>query len=156
MRTFTDEFETWWANLGRLESRTRKTLRGNQATTKMPAPRTCIISTHHDTTSGPTTTQQTRRTHGDTTMTTITAKQLHEALDNLAGSAVASCDIKAICVDWEMSENHIGGDDIVAIATALREAILTGYRVFISYGPNTEVLIVGYRQNELAITDDWA
>ncbi len=64
---------------------------------------------------------------------------------------LAHCDIEQICVGQGMSENHLGGDDLVEIADEVRDAIEDGYKVFTWYGPETEVLIIGYRPDELKI-----
>lgn len=44
--------------------------------------------------------------------------------------------------DFNMSENHIGGDNVISIVNEVKEAIENGYKVFTWYGPETETLIL--------------
>ena len=57
-------------------------------------------------------------------------------------------DIKQIIVDFSMSENHIGGDDLCETVDDVLAALEEGYRIVSWYGPETEVLIIGIRRHD--------
>ena len=59
--------------------------------------------------------------------------------------------IRLVIADQHMSENHPGGDDMVAAVDDVLAAIKDGYRIVTWYGPETEVLIAGYRPEHLTI-----
>ena len=99
-------------------------------------------------------------------MLTISYKNLHALLlndfdaDELAGAgvevdeatieAVKKLDIKQICVDFSMSENHLGGDNLVDCVDTVLAAQKEGYRIVTWYnGPDTDVLILGFRPADL-------
>lgn len=77
-----------------------------------------------------------------------------EAVDQATMDAVNALDIKAIVVDFSMSENHIGGDDVVNIVDQVLAAQTEGYRIITWYGPEAEVLVIGYRPGQLTLTAD--
>lgn len=54
-------------------------------------------------------------------------------------------DWKVICWDFGMSENHIGGDDVVSYVDSTIEAIKEGYEIYTWYGDDSEVLIIGIK-----------
>jgi hypothetical protein len=65
--------------------------------------------------------------------------------------ALKKCDLKRIVAGSEMSENHLGGDNLVDVADGVLAAVAEGYAICTWYGPKTEAMVVGYRTNELAI-----
>lgn len=77
-----------------------------------------------------------------------------ESVDQASMDAVNALDLKAIVVDFSMSENHIGGDDVVSIVDQVLEAQTEGYRIATWYGPDAEVLVIGYRPGQLTLTAD--
>jgi len=64
-------------------------------------------------------------------------------------AALANLDIRQVCVDFSMSENHMGGDDICDIVHDTLEAVKAGYEIIVWYGDDTEVLIVGVRPGQI-------
>lgn len=60
-------------------------------------------------------------------------------------------DIKQIVADSSMSENHIGGDDVIAYIDEVVAAIKEGYEIITWYGPKAQVLVIGVRPNTLEI-----
>jgi len=61
---------------------------------------------------------------------------------------VAAHDIDTIVVDFAMSENHIGGGDVVSFIHGVLMAIANGYTVVNEYGfgdDGTEVLVFGFK-----------
>jgi hypothetical protein len=67
--------------------------------------------------------------------------------------ALGQMDIKEICVDFSMSESHLGGDDVCNVAHDVVVAISEGYEVIVWYGDDAEVLIVGVRPGTIAFVD---
>lgn len=65
--------------------------------------------------------------------------------------ALQAMDIKKIVAETGMSENHIGGDDVISIVDETIAAIKEGYEIITWYGPKTQALIVGVRPNTLEI-----
>ena len=61
--------------------------------------------------------------------------------------------IQEIVTDQFMSENHIGGDDIVGTVDQVLNAIAQGYEIITWYGSDAEALVVGVRPNVLEFTD---
>jgi hypothetical protein len=81
-------------------------------------------------------------------MIKVTPQQLYNSLENNVTDAY---DIQQIVVASGMSEDHLGGDDIVNLVKDVLEAQKNGYAIYSWYGPDTEVLIIGYRPDELTI-----
>ncbi len=65
--------------------------------------------------------------------------------------ALRKADIREIITDENMSETNLGGDDVVSIVDDTVTALNAGYTVATWYGPDTEVLVFGYRPNQLTI-----
>lgn len=65
-------------------------------------------------------------------------------------------DIQHIIADFSMSENHIGGDDIISYINQVLGAIADKKRVVAWYGEDTEVLVLAIRE-DLFLEDfsDW-
>lgn len=63
-------------------------------------------------------------------------------------------DILELVADQNMSENNLGGDDIVSVCVDVIDAICNGYTIATWYGENCEALVAGYRANELTVTAD--
>src|SRR5262245_36587221 len=72
---------------------------------------------------------------------------LNEAVFNLLKAA----DLKNILAGSEMSENHLGGDDLVSLVDEVLAAQKDGYVVVTWYGHHTEALVVGYKPDQLTI-----
>ena len=87
-------------------------------------------------------------------MTKVTSEQLYL---HLSGDGeieeLADADIAQITAGIGMSEWYLGGDDVVNIVCDVLEAIGNGYKIATWYGPDTEVLICGYRPDQLTVTD---
>lgn len=81
-----------------------------------------------------------------------TSKEEEEVLTAKEFEALKVLDFKVICCDFGMSENHIGGDDIVSFVDktldVCRDNVNT-HNVVTWYGDDTEVLIVGVPIEEL-------
>lgn len=73
--------------------------------------------------------------------------------DQTTYDALQKCDLKNICAAWEMSENHLGGDDMVSLAAETAAAMREGYEIFTWYGPESEALVVGYRPSQLTVVE---
>ncbi len=93
-------------------------------------------------------------------MVTATKAEIWAALmgniDEISPTLVeqlARLDICTIVVNRSMSENHIGGDDVVDAVIQVLAVQAKGYSILTWYGPNSEVLIIGYRSNELNLVD---
>lgn len=80
-------------------------------------------------------------------MKTIQASELHEKLQD--------CEevehVKVIVASSHMSDDRIGGDDVVSFVDDTLEAIKEGWTIFTWYGPNAEALIVGYKPDQIKI-----
>ena len=66
--------------------------------------------------------------------------------------ALKALDFKVICCDFSMSENHIGGDDIISFVDKTLDVCRDNantHQVITWYGDDTEVLIVGVPIEEL-------
>ena len=74
---------------------------------------------------------------------------LEEATFNI----LRSCDLKTIIAGSEMSENHLGGDDLVAVADDVVAAVRDGYAITTWYGRKTEALVAGYRPGQLSVKE---
>jgi hypothetical protein len=72
-------------------------------------------------------------------------------LDETTFNILRSCDLKAIIAGSEMSENHLGGDDLVSVADDLLAAIKEGYAITTWYGAASEALVAGYRPGQLSV-----
>ena len=57
-------------------------------------------------------------------------------------------DWKVILCDFCMSENHLGGDDMIFVVDSVLEAIKDGYHIHTWYGDNAEVLIFGMKMED--------
>ena len=93
-------------------------------------------------------------------MLTVTKQDLHkflcEGIEDLDPSLVAALeasDIKLVIADFSMSENHLGGDDLIEFIDNTLEAIREGYTIVTWYGDGTEVLVAGIRPNQIAVGD---
>lgn len=75
-------------------------------------------------------------------------------LDEKTFDALKSVELRRILHGSEMSENHLGGDDLVALASETVTAVKEGYEVCTWYGPKSEALVVGYRPSELKIAEE--
>ena len=64
-------------------------------------------------------------------------------------ATLKSLDLRVVVASWEMSENHLGGNDINDMLISCSETAARGYAIFNWYGDGSEVLCVGYRQNQL-------
>jgi len=53
-------------------------------------------------------------------------------------------DVKIIIADSNMSEHHLGGDDIVSNIDAVLDAIMEGYSIATDYDAG-DVLVIGFR-----------
>jgi len=90
-------------------------------------------------------------------MLTVKAKDLWFALsededaDEKLVKKLEKLDILQICVDFSMSEQHIGGDDIVRIVGEALDAVAQGYKIANWCGPEAQVLIIGYHDDDLKI-----
>lgn len=70
-----------------------------------------------------------------------------------AFEALKAADLRDIVSDQCMTDNRIGGDQIVDIADQVCTAIEQGYAISTWYGEDSEALIVGYRADQLTVTD---
>lgn len=61
-------------------------------------------------------------------------------------------DWKVVVHDFSMSENHIGGDDVISFVDATIEAIKEGYQVHTWYGDDGEVLILGIKGDSKTVS----
>lgn len=96
-------------------------------------------------------------------MLTISYQKLYAALsgvddddggvDHATMNAVNALPIRAIVVDSSMSENRMGGDDIVSIVDQVLNAQRDGYDIITWYGADTKVLILGVRKGDLTLTE---
>lgn len=68
-----------------------------------------------------------------------------------AFEAMKKLDLCEIISGTEMSENHLGGDDLVDVAHQTVQAIKSGYEVVTWYGDESEALVLGYRESEVTI-----
>lgn len=59
--------------------------------------------------------------------------------------ALKQADLKPILNGSEMSEDHLGGDDLVAVADDVLAAIKEGYEIVTWYGPKSEALVAGIK-----------
>ncbi len=59
--------------------------------------------------------------------------------------AVADKELVEICCGTDMSENHLGGDDILEYVAATANAAKLGLEIVTWYGPNAEALAIGVR-----------
>jgi hypothetical protein len=57
--------------------------------------------------------------------------------------AIHKNQFRVVCADFSMSENHIGGDDVIKIVNDTIKAINEKLKVVTWYGPELEVLIIG-------------
>ena len=73
------------------------------------------------------------------------------SIDQAAFEALKGCDLRQIVADSEMSECHLGGDDLVSMADDVLAAVKDGYAVATWYGPDSEALVVGYRPDQLTV-----
>lgn len=64
---------------------------------------------------------------------------------------LTKCDLKCVLASSEMSENHLGGDDLCAMASDVLATVKEGFEVMVWYGPKSEALVVGYRPNQVKI-----
>lgn len=69
-------------------------------------------------------------------------------LDRATFNALKLCDLRRIVADSHMSENHLGGDDLVTLADDVLAALDAGYELVTWYGPQTETLVAGYRSSD--------
>jgi len=69
-------------------------------------------------------------------------------VDQATMDAVNALDIKAIVFGF-MTQNHIGGDDVVGIVDQVLAAQKEGYSIVTWYGPAAEVLVLGVREGDL-------
>jgi hypothetical protein len=74
-------------------------------------------------------------------------------LDRATFDALKTCDLKPIVAGSELSEDHLGGDDMVQVAYDVLEAIKDGYAVVTWYGHDCEALVCGYRPEQLTIKE---
>ena len=74
-------------------------------------------------------------------------------LDEATFNILRSCDLKTIIAGSEMSENHLGGDDLVAVADDVVAAVRDGYAITTWYGRKTEALVAGYRPGQLSVRE---
>ena len=82
----------------------------------------------------------------DSGLTVADFNALHTLLEDKVGNP-----IRQIVADQGMSENHLGGDDLVSVVDQTLAAIKDGYEIATWYGPETEVLVVGYRPDYLTV-----
>lgn len=54
-------------------------------------------------------------------------------------------DVKVVLRDWALSENHIGGDDVLYFIQKTIEVMKEGYEIHTWYGEKTEVLVIGVK-----------
>jgi hypothetical protein len=74
-------------------------------------------------------------------------------LDDATFTALKTADIKTILIGFGMSCDHLGGDDVINIVNQTLAATAEGYSIVTWYGPESEVLIAGYRRNQVSISD---
>jgi hypothetical protein len=74
-------------------------------------------------------------------------------LDEATFAGLKTCDFRKIVAGSHLSENHLGGDDLVAVADDVLRAIEDHYQLVTWYGPDTQALIAGYRKDQLIIKD---
>jgi hypothetical protein len=74
-------------------------------------------------------------------------------LDEATFNVLKSCDLKTIIAGSEMSEDHLGGDDLVSVADDVLAVIKEGYAVTTWYGHNSEALVAGYRPGQLSVKE---
>lgn len=72
-------------------------------------------------------------------------------IDEATWARLRQLDLDIICASMGMSENHPGGDEILAFIDATAGAAEKGYKVFTWYGHGTEALAVGYRSWQLRV-----
>jgi len=70
-----------------------------------------------------------------------------------ANPTLQATDLKEIIADEDMSTQNLGGDDMVSLANDILAAIAEGYTILTWYGDNAEALVVGYRPDQLTVTD---
>lgn len=63
------------------------------------------------------------------------------------------CTFKTIVHGTEMSEDHLGGDDMVGVADDVLIALKEGFQICTWYGSDAEAMVVGYRADCLTITE---
>lgn len=76
----------------------------------------------------------------------------HPGLPEALYYELQKLDIKQFVADSAMSENHIGGDNVVSIVDEVLAAIKEGYEIITWYGPNTEALVIGVRPGTIEVT----
>lgn len=74
-------------------------------------------------------------------------------LDETTFAGLKNCEFRKIVAGSHLSENHLGGDDLVAVADDVLRAIEDHYQIVTWYGQETQALIAGYRKDQLTIQD---
>ncbi len=65
--------------------------------------------------------------------------------------AIKAADLKEIIADQWISENRWGGEEVTSLATDVNCAVGGGYLIATWYGGGAEVLVVGYRMDQLEV-----
>lgn len=73
-------------------------------------------------------------------------------LDEGQFNDLKAADLNNILVGSEMSENHLGGDDLISLADDVISAAEDGYKVYTWYGPESEALVFGLKPGKILIT----
>lgn len=68
-------------------------------------------------------------------------------------NALKRCTIEDVVVSKSMSENHLGGDDVLWFVELTLKAVEKGLKIECWYGDSTEVLVVGYDPNEIEFVE---
>jgi hypothetical protein len=74
-------------------------------------------------------------------------------IDEAAFAGLKNCDFRKIVAGSHLSENHLGGDDLIAVADDVLRAVEDHYQIVTWYGQETQALIAGYRKDQLIIQD---
>ncbi len=77
----------------------------------------------------------------------------HEKLGVDLVEMLKGADLKVVVADSNMSENHLGGDNVVEYVEEAVAAVRAGYSVFTWYGDDTEALVVGIKPGQIDISD---
>jgi hypothetical protein len=59
---------------------------------------------------------------------------------------LSKMELKVVLVGWEMSTEHLGGDDLIDYIKSALEVERAGYHVLTWYGPKSEVVVVGIKE----------
>lgn len=73
--------------------------------------------------------------------------------DPLAATAFSSADLKPVILDHLIGTHHLGGDDLVTAVDEVLVLIAQGYAIATWYGPSQQIMVLGYRRDQLELAD---